>query len=176
MTYRVKFEVANPGLPSGDAEFEIEVHPEWAPLGEKRFKELVEAGYFTDCRVHRAVPGFIVQWGIPSDPQLYLKYGENKIKDDPVKVTNRKGTLSFATSGPNARGSQMFINLDDNASLDGQGFAPFAEVVTPGPAAFTFFEGYDRNGPDQTKAKQMGNAYLAKDFPKLSYFKKATIL
>ena len=29
---------------------------------------------------------FIVQWGIPADPKLYQKWGENKIKDDPVKV------------------------------------------------------------------------------------------
>ena len=67
------------------------------------------------------VPGFIIQWGIPGDPEAYKKFGDNKIKDDPVKVSNKRGTISFATSGPHARGSQMFVNLGDNADLDGQG-------------------------------------------------------
>lgn len=176
MAFRVLFEVAHPGMGGSTASFEVEAHPEWAPLGAQRFKDLVLAGYFTDCRVHRVVPGFIVQWGIPGDPVLYRKWGENKIKDDPVKISNRKGTLSFATSGPHARGSQMFINLDNNAMLDDQGFAPFAEVVTPGNDAYNFFDGYANAGPDQSRAKDEGNNYLTKHFPKLSYIKSATIL
>ena len=87
----------------------------------RRFRELLEANYFSDCRFHRVVPGFIVQWGIPGDPALYKKFGDNKIRDDPVTVSNGEGTVSFATSGPNARGSQMFINFGDNRDLDGQG-------------------------------------------------------
>ncbi len=91
----------------------------------------MQAGYFKDCRFHRVVPDFIVQWGIPADPAAYLKWGENKIKDDPVRVTNGKGTISFATSGPDARGSQMFINLCDNGDLDGCGTAPSTPLTLP---------------------------------------------
>ena len=88
----------------------------------RRFRELLDAKYFDGCRFHRYVSDFIVQWGIPADPNLYAKFGDNKIRDDPVLQSNQAGTVSFATSGPNARGSQMFINLNDNESLDDQGY------------------------------------------------------
>ena len=89
----------------------------------RRFGDLLDVGYFNDCRFHRVVPDFIVQWGIPADPKVYQQWGENKIKDDPVRTSNKPGTLSFATSGPHARGSQMFVNFEDNSSLDDQGRA-----------------------------------------------------
>lgn len=120
------------------------------------------------------VPGFIIQWGIPADPQLYSRFGDQKIKDDPVQTSNRKGTVSFATSGPNARGSQMFVNLADNTSLDEQGFAPFAVVVDGMEHFERVHAGYANRGPDQAQAKQKGNAYLARDFPKLSFIQTAT--
>lgn len=86
----------------------------------RRFKELVEYGYFSDCKLYRVVPGFITQWGIPKSPSDYQKFGENKIKDDPVKQSNLTGTVSFATSGPDCRGSQIFVNVGDNDGLDEQ--------------------------------------------------------
>merc|ERR1712062_405674 len=126
-------------------------------------------GYFNDCRFHRVVPDFIVQWGIPADPKVYQQWGENKIKDDPVATSNKPGTLSFATSGPHARGSQMFVNFEDNSSLDDQGFAPFAKIVDDKglEAIKKVFAGYARGGPDQQTAKEQGNAYLANKFPDL---------
>merc|ERR1712087_418436 len=48
----------------------IEVHPEWAPIGSKRFLELVDAKYFDGCALFRAIKGFLVQFGIPEDGRL----------------------------------------------------------------------------------------------------------
>ena len=114
--------VLDASKPDATSEIEVEVHPEWAPLGAQRFMDLIDNNYYNEARVYRVIPGFIAQWGIPADPKEYAKWGENKIKDDPVKQSNKKATMSFATSGPDARGSQVFINYDDSCSqLDSQG-------------------------------------------------------
>ena len=80
-------------------EFVIEVHEDWAPLGAKRFKDLMLDHFFDDCRIYRVIPGFVIQWGIPASPQLYTRWGENKIKDDKrtgQTPSNLRGKFKFA--------------------------------------------------------------------------------
>src|SRR5262249_301812 len=78
----------------------VEVHKAWAPKGVQRFYELVQAGYFDGNRFFRIVPNFIVQFGMSGDPAMPRKWDKN-IPDDPVLQTNRAGSLTFATAGPN---------------------------------------------------------------------------
>ena len=121
--------VLDPTQPGATSTFTVVVHSEWAPLGAKRFLDLIDAKYYDDARIYRVIPGFIAQWGVPADPKEWPKWGDNKIKDDPVKTSNTAGTMSFATSGPDCRGSQVFINYEDSCSqLDDQGFAPFGKL------------------------------------------------
>ncbi len=93
-----------------------------------------------------------------------------------MKQSNKRGFVTFAkTAAPNSRSTQIFINYGDNSSLDSQGFAPFGQVIS-GMETVDKFGNYGRNNvPDQGMITSEGNAYLQRDYPKLTVIKKATI-
>ena len=152
----------------------MEVHPEWAPLGAKRFEELVKDGFYDGARFFRVVPNFIIQFGIAGDPKMTKKWDKPIKDDDPVR-TNAYKTVAFATAGPETRTAQVFINLRSNQTLDKQGFAPFAIVTEGMENVEKLFAGYGEQ-PDQQRIERQGNAYLNQNFPKLDYIKSAKIL
>src|SRR6266480_4626369 len=120
--YRVRFETSK-----GDVV--IQVRRDWAPLGADRFYTLVRSGFYDGARFFRVLPGFVVQFGIAGDPAINAKWHNANLVDDPVTQSNRRGTITYGTAGPNTRTTQVFINLADNARLDSKGFAPFGEVT-----------------------------------------------
>ena len=160
--------------------FVIEVRRAWAPNGADRFYNLVRNGFYDDVRFFRVVSGFMVQFGINGDPKLSAVWRDARIKDDAVKQSNKRGFITFATSGPDSRTSQVFINFDDNSRLDGMGFAPFGQVVSGMNVVDAlnaeYGEGAPRGrGPDQGRLQMEGNAYLAKEYSRMDFVKKATI-
>lgn len=164
--FKVRFECSN-------GNFTIECHKEWAPIGVEHFYELLKVKFYDNARFFRVVPGFVVQFGIAGDPQLNIKYGERTIKDDPVKTSNLKGTVTYAkTSMANSRSTQLFINLDDNTRLDSMGFAPFARVIEGMDVIERINPKYGQT-PDQMMIKLQGNDYLNRMFPDLDYIKRA---
>ena len=160
--------------------FVVTVHRDWAPNGADRFYNLVKNGFYDDVRFFRVIDGFMAQFGIHGIPAVASAWNNANIKDDPVKQTNKRGLVTFATRGPNTRTTQLFINFGDNAGLDKQGFSPFGEVTKGMDVVDKIYNGYGEGaprgkGPDQGRLQAEGNAYLAKDFPKLDYIKTATI-
>ena len=166
--YRVKFEAS-----CGD--FVIEVDRSLAPNGADRFHELVSAGFYDECRFFRVVPQFVVQWGMNGDPKVYSQWKDKEIRDDKVKGSNSRGTISFASRGPNTRTCQLFINLVDNERLDNLGFAPFGRVVEGMQVVDKITAQYGQR-PEQMQIESQGNEYLKANFPKLDYIRKATIV
>jgi peptidyl-prolyl cis-trans isomerase A (cyclophilin A) len=161
--------------------FTIQTHPEWAPIGAERFETLAKESFFDECRIFRVLPGFVAQFGINGNPEVQAKWRSQNLRDDPVKVSNKRGTVVFATAGPNTRTTQIFINLGDrNSFLDNQGFSPFGEVVSGMDVVDRFFAGYGEGapsgkGPNQGLIQAKGNSYLEPSYPKLSYFSKASL-
>lgn len=153
----------------------IEIHRDWAPLGADRFYNLVRAGFFTDAAFFRVVPNFIVQFGLSANPAVNKVWEKANIIDDIVKQSNKRGTLTFATAGPNTRTTQLFINLKDNAPLDSQGFAPFGTVVEGMDVVDKINSAYGER-PDQGRITAEGKAYLDKNFPQLDRITSAKIL
>jgi peptidyl-prolyl cis-trans isomerase A (cyclophilin A) len=173
-TFKAKFSTTK-----GD--FVVEVTRAWAPLGADRFYNLVKYHFYDGAAFFRVLPGFVAQFGLSAKPEISRVWANATIKDDPVTQSNLTGYLTFATAGPNTRTTQLFINLADNANLDGMGFAPFGKVTEGMDVVQQFYSGYGEgapggNGPDQGRVTNEGKAYLDKSFPLLDSIKTAVIV
>jgi peptidyl-prolyl cis-trans isomerase A (cyclophilin A) len=168
-TFKARFETTK-------GAFVIEVHREWSPHGADRFYNLVKHGYYDGVKFFRAVPNFVVQWGIHGDPAIATKWLQSNVPDDPVKESNKRGFVTYAMGGPNTRSVQLFINLVDNSRLDSMGFAPFGQVTVGMDVVDKLYNGYGEGLTKlQGRIAEEGNAFLEKNYPQLDAIKKATI-
>ena len=171
-TFKVKFVTTR-----GD--FVVTVTRAWAPIGADRFYNLVKHRFYDNASFFRVVPGFVVQFGISAYPPVAAAWANANMKDEPVVGSNKRGYLTYAkTSMPNTRSTQIFINLKDNAGLDGQGFSPFGYVDAQGMKVVEMlYDQYgDSGGPDQDQISKQGKPYLDKGWPKLDSIKTATLV
>jgi peptidyl-prolyl cis-trans isomerase A (cyclophilin A) len=162
-------------MTTGKGDVIIQVNRGWAPLGADRFYNLIRNGFYKDAAFFRVIPGFVAQFGIPARPDVAAVWDKAKIPDDRVIESNKRGTLTFATAGPNTRTSQIFINFRDNVQLDAQGFAPFGQVIEGMEIVDKFFSGYGE-APDQGLITSQGKAYLDRNFPNLDRIVNAVIM
>jgi peptidyl-prolyl cis-trans isomerase A (cyclophilin A) len=169
-TFQVKFATTR-----GD--FAVTVHRAWAPIGADRFYNLVKHHFYDNASFFRVVPGFIVQFGLSAYPPVSMAWRDANLQDDPVTQSNKRGYLTFATAGPNTRTTQLFINVKDNESLDGQGFAPFGVVDGKGMNVVEMMYDQYANTPRdfQDLITVQGKPYLDKNWPKLDSIKAATL-
>jgi peptidyl-prolyl cis-trans isomerase A (cyclophilin A) len=167
-SFRARFETS-----AGD--FVIAVQRRWAPKGADRFYNLTRSGYYDGVRFFRVVSGFMVQFGIHGDPAVAAAWRDQRIPDDPVRRTNLRSMVSYATAGPGTRTTQLFINFGSNDGLDAQGFAPFGQVVEGMDVVDRIYAGYGER-PNQGRIQAEGNTYLQRGFPRLDYVKRATIV
>ncbi len=172
--YKVKFETTK-----GD--IVVKVHREWAPKGADRFYNLVKIGFYDKAHFFRTIDGFMTQFGISGYPDVASAWKSARLPDDPVKESNTRGRITFATAGPNSRTTQVFINYkDSNKRLDRSGFAPFGEVVEGMDVVDALHktgEGAPAGpGPAQSAVQARGGAYIEARFPEIDSIEKATIL
>lgn len=167
-------------------DFTIKVTRAWAPNGADRFYNLVKLGYYDGTRFFRTVDNFMVQWGINGNPSVNGAWLRASFPDDPVVKSNKRGFVTFATTGNDGRTTQVFINYNDaNARLDAmydkKGFPPFGEVVDGMKVVDSLYKGYgdgppSGKGPSQGRLQREGNAYLDKEFPEIDAVKTAKLL
>jgi peptidyl-prolyl cis-trans isomerase A (cyclophilin A) len=167
--FRARFETSK-------GPFVIEVHRDWAPIGADRFYNLVKNGFYDGTRFFRVRPGFMAQFGLNGNPDIQRPWQMAFLRDDPVTQKNLRGFVTFTTEGrPQSRFTQIFINYADNSRLDADGFAPFGQVVSGMDVVDKLFSPGEPQ-PDQRRILREGNEYLQKEFPKLDFVKKATIV
>eukprot|EP00529_Nitzschia_sp_RCC80_P028153 CAMPEP_0113440066 /NCGR_PEP_ID=MMETSP0014_2-20120614/366_1 /TAXON_ID=2857 /ORGANISM="Nitzschia sp." /LENGTH=269 /DNA_ID=CAMNT_0000330849 /DNA_START=87 /DNA_END=896 /DNA_ORIENTATION=+ /assembly_acc=CAM_ASM_000159 len=151
---------------------------EWSPYGYDRAVELYERNFFDGSHFYRAIPKFLVQFGISySEDKELQKFAKTPIPDDPVhdpKIEFHPGIISYAGSGPNSRGSQMFISYGSAASLGTQLWeTPIGKVIEGYENAEQFYSYGDMppwgKGPAQGKIH--GNPdYIKNEFPLIDSF------
>lgn len=165
----------------------LRVRRHWSPHGADRFYVLTRQRYFDEVAFHRVIRNFVAQFGIHGDPTVSAAWRGQSIPDDSVRHPNRRGTLSFARSGPNTRSVQLFFNLVDNTprldTLNRFGFPPLGEIVE-GLAVMDSLNweyggtrgGQVLPGPSQDSISRQGNAYLQRAFPRIDYIRTARIV
>ena len=161
---------------------EIDVRRAWAPRGADRFVALARHGYYDGNRFFRVRPKRWVQFGIHGDPAIAQAWRRQTFPDDPFVQSNTRGTIAFAFSVPNGRTTQIFVNTADNSSThDAEPFTPFGRVVS----GMTYLDAVNAEhgeGPGGIRAGKQdpffagGNAWLLRQFPRLDYIQRATVL
>ncbi|KAL7566453.1 hypothetical protein ACA910_000931 [Epithemia clementina (nom. ined.)] len=155
----------------------------WSPHGYDRAVELYEKGFFDDSHFFRAVPNFLVQFGITySSDQSLRDLMHHTIEDDPQldpRIKFDVGYMSFAGSGPNSRTSQMFIAYGRNENLGTNPWeTPFGIVESGMENAKQFYSYGDMppwgKGPVQGKIYD-GPQYINDNFPLIDKFKSCSV-
>mmetsp|Transcript_64669 Transcript_64669/g.182332 ORF Transcript_64669/g.182332 Transcript_64669/m.182332 type:complete len:261 (+) Transcript_64669:20-802(+) len=135
--------------------FEAEIYSDRVPITASNFVALCRTGFYDGLHFHRVIDGFVCQFGCPlskdpdspkagqgSAPEISFTNLRNgslmcrgpggTIRDEHVsRDSNGPGTLSMANVGqPNSGGSQIFLNVGNNTSLD---------WFSPGPSQHPVF-------------------------------------
>jgi cyclophilin family peptidyl-prolyl cis-trans isomerase len=175
-TYRVRVE-------STKGVFVMEVTRSLAPLGADRFYHLVESGFYDNSRFFRVVLGRFAQFGIAGDAAIAQIWRKAEFPDDKESASNARGWFAFAMTGPGARTTQIYICTSDSMKRqDGDGFAPFGQVIEGMDVVDALYSGYgERSGGGmraghQDKLFEEGNAYLDREFPLLDRLTRAQIV
>ena len=154
----------------------LTIRKDWAPLGAQRVLEMVDAGFFDRVGLFRAVSGFLTQFGAkPGNPLP-------NIADDPLRpelLPLPAGVLSFAGSGPNSRGQQLWLSLGADIGLGRQvwetpvGYLRTARDMQTLHEVYTGYGDMPQQGgrgPDPHRVSAPdGEAYLREHFPHLTW-------
>jgi cyclophilin family peptidyl-prolyl cis-trans isomerase len=121
--------------------FRIETFPDDAPKTVAHILDLVEHGFYDGQRIHRAAPGFLVQWGDPRsrDESARSQWGRGPAASSghPIgaaefskKRKNQRGAVGVAHPGlPGQADSQIYVTLADRTDLDNH-YVVFGRVIS----------------------------------------------
>ena len=172
-TYTAVFETTK-----GD--FEITVERKYSPNAADRFYQLVKHGYFDNGIFYRVVDGFVAQFGNTDSAEM-AQWRKVKVLDEPVKLSNTKGTISFARDRKDSRDLELFINLEGNPKLDTldfegvRGFPAFGKVTKGMAVVQSLYSGYGEATMENYENMYVNRALFYKTYPKLDLIKKAYV-
>jgi peptidyl-prolyl cis-trans isomerase B (cyclophilin B) len=120
--------------------FEFETFPAEAPKTVAHIVELVKRGFYDGQRIHRALPGFLVQWGDPRSRDISREAdwgrGTEASSGNPIgaselrrKRLHKRGAVGVAHQGnPALADSQIYVTLADRPDLNSR-YTVFGQVI-----------------------------------------------
>jgi cyclophilin family peptidyl-prolyl cis-trans isomerase len=120
--------------------FAFETYPNEAPKTVAHVVQLVRNGFYDGQRFHRAIPGFVVQWGDPQSRSVekIADWGRGDAASSGVPIgvseMNRKrlhakGAVGVAHLGDPAKAdSQIYVTLADRPDLNGK-YTVFGHII-----------------------------------------------
>jgi cyclophilin family peptidyl-prolyl cis-trans isomerase len=120
--------------------FAFESYPADAPKTVAHVVDLVRRGFYDGQRVHRAIPGFVVQWGDPRSRDVAQEsdwgLGTGASSGEPIGVAeitkkhlHTAGAVAMAHPGlPAGADSQIYVTLANRPDLDGR-YTVFGHLV-----------------------------------------------
>ncbi len=121
-------------------QFAFETFPAEAPKTVAHIVDLVTQGFYDGQRVHRAVPGFVVQWGDPRSRDAAQERdwgrGPDASSGDPIGISeiskkhpHSAGAVAVAHPGlPAQADGQIYVTLADRPDLNGK-YTVFGRVI-----------------------------------------------
>ena len=117
----------------------IKFHDKDAPKTVANFKKLVRDKFYDGTCFHRVIPGFMIQGGDPNskdaDPSNDGLGGPGYTVPAEIKLPHLRGSVATARTGDQVNpsrassGSQFFIDVAPQRSLDEGGYTVFGEVI-----------------------------------------------
>ncbi|MDA0874888.1 MAG: peptidylprolyl isomerase [Bacteroidetes bacterium] len=114
---------------------QLRLYRDWSPKGVDRAFYLFRNNYYEGTRFYRVIDGFVAQFGGSGEADVDSIWRSMAIQDEPVRASNKRGTISFARAGRNSRNTTMYINLVDNTRLDSLdaggvvGYPPIGRII-----------------------------------------------
>ncbi|KAJ9471446.1 putative peptidyl-prolyl cis-trans isomerase [Diplonema papillatum] len=184
--FRIKMELANlydqelgKVVKDASAEVMLNINETWSAACAERVRMLVVDKAWDGTRIHRAIPNYIVQFGIPTaSKEIADKYRPRPLlpEDKHPEASNVRGTISMAQADNESRNFQVFINFADNSFLDERGFLPIGKV----DSGMDVFEkrvwAGEGDKVDQHLLESIGEIYARKTHPRLAKISRAYLV
>jgi cyclophilin family peptidyl-prolyl cis-trans isomerase len=106
----------------------VDLFADKAPVTVNSFVYLAQKGWFDNILFHRVIPGFVAQAGDPTATGFGWPGYQCSDELTPDLTFDGPGVLAMANSGPDTNGSQFFITLAAQPSLNGK-HTIFGKVV-----------------------------------------------
>jgi peptidyl-prolyl cis-trans isomerase A (cyclophilin A) len=116
-------------LTTSVGDLEVRLFADKAPRTVGNFVALARRGFYDGTKVHKIIPGFVIEAGAPRDGEA--SGGPGYCFDDEINPDlkhDKAGILSMANAGPDTNGSRFLLTLGPAPRLDGQ-HSVFGEVV-----------------------------------------------